>query len=707
MRALKSWAVKKTSTLKCGSIKTFDCKPCSLQKTGIRDADAATWSSRERRRLVVVSSLALIVVAIFTVLSFIVPGPVLLHQMSSWCKTADCRKHARLLTRSLNRSVDPCQDFEAALDDLSIAWVDGFEELLSKGASVVSVARKPLTLFRTCARGGPASEEDKWKFLEYIEEMGLSWPQKPTRRATLSPFSVLVLMALLGEMPLWMRIRVTQNPLSAGGHRIVVLPGRASYVRLFAANHERVMDAGDYSRYWKLIHSFLVGRPPGTNVDDVIKRSAQVQGTVVATLMYVVTAAPYSAPVLYNLSHAQQHASDATFGRWLTALSDQLKHEASLSLSDDVLFANSQFILAVNSFLRTTGDEDALVHISWQFVQMYAVMLDKALLEDIMGDKRTAASYLTMLCAREVEAVYSPLIAMLYTRLVLSSAGKRHANFVVHTLVQKAVDSVNSATWLEPDDRRFLATKLESVRVRLWPSDLFDDVPHLEKLYAQCPEGEVTFSLLWVKTRQCRRDLMMGPQRDNADALRPNFTPLASYDSVLNTVDVAIAALASPLYYTRGTLGMAYGGFGFVFALAMMGVLAQSRQYSHPNGSVDVSASWMSKNFTGALGAKLLCPNVGSEIGGPRGDAIAAVEVTQSVFRDRLFRSTQLNLTEELTDEKVFFLTLCRTMCVRKGVKPIPWLTSCNQLLRNFEEFSSAFGCSKHYTNKCKFFRND
>ncbi|KAL1470130.1 hypothetical protein MTO96_040632 [Rhipicephalus appendiculatus] len=121
-----------------------------------QDGSARLGSAHVRpddtKRLITITTLALAVVCLFTILSLLLPSTRPQGDVSRWCETSDCRDYAALLTHDLNRSVDPCDDFDAyvcstwkpddrfpgvfltSLDDLSIAWLDGLPELLEKGA---------------------------------------------------------------------------------------------------------------------------------------------------------------------------------------------------------------------------------------------------------------------------------------------------------------------------------------------------------------------------------------------------------------------------------------------------------------------------------------------------------------------------------------------------------------------------------------------
>ncbi|KAH9384170.1 hypothetical protein HPB48_026163 [Haemaphysalis longicornis] len=367
--------------------------------------------------------------------------------------------------------------------------------------------------------------------------------------------------------------------------------------------------------------------------------------------------------------------------------------------------ADTNVLKVLVPYLQDVSGTDVLWQLSWEFVQMYAVMLDRTLLENIMGNEQLAASHLALLCAREVDAVYRPLTVALFARARLTPMGKNRADLLLQTLAEAASHRVSRITWMGDDAKQFLTRKLNSAIVRLWPSDLFDQYPKVEQLYAECPENDTAFATMWVKSRKCLSAVFAGGHRDDATTLLPSFAPkLTAYDPLANAVEVAAAALLSPVFSERGTAGMTFGGIGFLFLSALMSVLDSPSEYLHPNGSADDAKSWISPESLEALNERRHCDSPGGQ---PRHSrvAMAAVEIAYSLFLERSRNSFQLNLTRELTDEKVFFMTLCRMTCAKRYSA---WaLDSCAQLADHFWELSFAFNCtppSRQNADKCRFF---
>ncbi|KAL3251749.1 hypothetical protein MRX96_000417 [Rhipicephalus microplus] len=338
-----------------------------------------------------------------------------------------------LLARELNRV------FQTSLDDLSISWLDGLPELLEEGAKVASLAAKPLAMYSSCVENSGASEADKGLILEFLRARKLAWPDKP-RGGVRAP-TVFVDLAMNWEMTLWMRVSVLKHRSTPGAQRFLLLPGRRSDVRLFAALHE----------YWGLMYyHFFIGQQPGPECEMVIKESAESQEAL-------------------------------------------RENDQSAAAGDDVLVANSAALFVTKGYVERLGDVTALMFLSWEFVQMYVLALDEKLLEDVLRSGTYAASCLALLCAAQVKAVYNPVLAKLYMSCRITKKGEALAASLLETLKQKAIDGVSRMSWLDDAARQFFKRQLASTVVRLWPPVTVNNSLDFKVLYPGCPQSKRSF----------------------------------------------------------------------------------------------------------------------------------------------------------------------------------------------------------------------
>ncbi|KAL3221915.1 hypothetical protein MRX96_050158 [Rhipicephalus microplus] len=433
-------------------------------------------------------------------------------------------------------------------------------------------------------------------------------------------------------------------------------------------------------RYWGLIYHFFMGEQPGPEYEMVIKESAESQGDAVAILIQMAMLRSYTNASLIRITNASSHGS---VDMWVEALRE---NDQSVAAGDDMLVANSAALFVIKGYVERLGDVAALMLLSWEFVQMHVLALDKTLLEDVLRSGTYAASYLALLCAAQVEAIYNPVLAKLYMSSRITQKGEALAASLLGTLKQKAIDGVSRMSWLDDAARQFFKRQLASTVVRLWPPATVNNSIDFKGLYNGCPQSKRSFVSFWISARRCLSDLLRGKRQEDVFSMQPNFTPyLASYDSFEDAVGIAMAALARPLYWMSGTPSMLYGGLGWFFMAFLLSSLDEHKQYVHPNGSFDVAGSWLSEQSAEALKQKKYCAAPA------RVSAVVGLHIIHSVFVEHLQNTFQFNLTSELTEEKVFFITLCRVLCAKKGSL---WsLESCNRLLQHSREFSRAFKC--------------
>ncbi|KAL3225381.1 hypothetical protein MRX96_025812 [Rhipicephalus microplus] len=224
------------------------------------------------------------------------------------------------------------------------------------------------------------------------------------------------------------------------------------------------------------------------------------------------------------------------------------ENDQSVAAGDDVLVADSVALFVTKGYVERLGDVAALMLLSWEFVQMYVLALDKKLLEDVLRSCTYAASYLALLCAAQVEAVYNPVLAKLYMSSRITQKGEALAASLLETLKQKAIDGVSRMSWLDDAARQFFKRQLASTVVRLWPPVTVNNSLDFKGLYPGCPQTERSFVSFWISACRYLSDLLRGKRREDAFSMQPNFTPyLASYDSFEDAVGIAMAALTRPL----------------------------------------------------------------------------------------------------------------------------------------------------------------
>ncbi|XP_049513274.1 neprilysin-1-like [Dermacentor silvarum] len=320
--------------------------------------------------------------------------------------------------------------------------------------------------------------------------------------------------------------------------------------------------------------------------------------------------------------------------------------------------------------------------------QVFAPLGDIDLLKNKFGDHDKGVENRPVFCSTEVEATYGVLIPSVYVAAHLTPQARLQANRTLTYIINAAVNGINRLSWGNDSSRIAIIEKLNNTGVSLWPPDSLLTWRGLNEMYATFAPYKNSFAEYWVHGHERLRQLAEQPRYGQALAIRPNFVlPLFAYDYVLNTVSIAVNALARPLFYAQGTAAMDHGGFGFGFARELVKTLDGTSLKVDPAGRIN--DSWVTPEWREQTSMKANCLSSGKDIF----PEVPALQLAYEAFQRRHRElPASLRLSDVWSEEQVFFITACFTMCTLAG--PIRALTGdCNKAVSNFPAFAQAFQC--------------
>nr|XP_050027784.1 uncharacterized protein LOC126522986 [Dermacentor andersoni] len=630
------------------------------------------------------------------------------------CKTADCIVHSRFLTERVARNVDPCEDFEdhvcsvwrelehvrdeqagSAVGDVRTVWYENLESLLRKATMLIKASRKPLAMFHSCMQKLTASPSDVALFRSFMGKLRLSWPEEPPDGV--KPLGVLLDLTFNWGLCFWLRIRMSKKPGSALGSRIRIMlsPGQSAAVYTFAMRYYRLVIEGTYARYWRRLKD-LLNSEESSNDSGRINRSQTAEGKVINLLVSMVNKHPVD-PVSVALSNISFFTHPVPSNEWLGQLNSVLRYKRPLNGDDEVLASDRILLNAIGKLFAMLSHGELLSHLSWQFVQAYAPILDLRL-----GDFITDRDF-RIFCAAQVSSSYNPLIMAIYTRLYPPQKNHRYLTSNLIMVLKHTVQKIVRSTHLDNITKTTATSKLMAMNVRLWP--VGELLRNPDRIYSGFPENGDSFVRLWIHTRLSLRSMVGTPYGDVAFSFSVVDSPLLmQYDYLMNQLDISAVVLTRPLYYSDGTNAMFYGGLGFLVAEEVLKTQDAVGARFHPNGSV--VPFWIYKNARKLLDNHETCLGARNKLG----TFLPALEVAYSAFREATQHEKQpMQLSDELTEPKVFFKTVCLTTCAMRGFGLGVPLVDCNQLVKNSPEFVATFGCKKvsrmNSPNKCPYFQ--
>ncbi|KAH9367738.1 hypothetical protein HPB48_009828 [Haemaphysalis longicornis] len=582
------------------------------------------------------------------------------------------------------------------------SWFKSLEGVLRSGAQQTEAGRKPLNMLQACTSQKTWNPSDLRDFKNFLAKLHLSWPEPPPKNV--SALGVLLDLIYNWKLCFWFQIRVLKNFKRNGTHRIVLTPGATVELYLFAFNHHNLVANGSYSQHWTDHERLFVDNGSVAQNIALAKKIANEEKKIIDTLLSVANK-QVIIPTIIPLSDLGNYTNAVDSTEWIHQINDTINIGDSFTLSDEVLVSDPSLLEAIGHLFDTFGDQEIIYHLSWQFVQTYAHIVDRNLL------KSCEIHIAETICQRHVQMAYNPLIVTMYVRL--HPPEWRHtrlrANFEL--IMRQASKKVNGSSWLDAKSKEASMVKLKDMVVQTWPNkDLLRD---MAQIYSTFPDGgreagNSSFVHLWIKTRESLRALAATPFHDLICRFRPVPLPmLVAYDYFTNEVDVAVAALGRPVYYENGTFAMFYGGIGFLFALEVMKMQDALGVRLHPNGTV--VSSWITRDSRLQFQDQKRCSGEASNSSSHQllPTAVPALEVTYAAFSSAVAHSNQsLQLSRELTEPKVFFMTLCLMLCGTNSSKGE--VVDCNLLLRNSHSFPDAFQCAPgtkmNPVKKCKYF---
>ncbi|KAH7937187.1 hypothetical protein HPB49_008588 [Dermacentor silvarum] len=658
-----------------------------------------------RAALVVFASLAAILMAVMAIALLLMS----MHQptLKDLCIAEDCHVHAALLDNAINQSIDACEDFRAhvcskwsppgerrqlrdfdtsVLEDMVLSWLFGLEETLLKGSRKFPVGHKALLMFQSCMSGPSEYGSTLGQFLKFIEELGLSWPERPKQQ--IDALEVLLTLAHEWHVEFWFSVQIVLYGQGTREFwRLSLEP--APQLPFYLQHHRSVINSGGYYEYWSQFYTAFTNSNP-VNSERRATDAARLEGDILEALNQALHVSPRKATG-FSLGEMEVYTPSIDSDRWLECLQKVTNMDPALKQRDDVVVSNVKFLLTVGELFGNYSNEQILAFLAWQFVEHYGPVADSRLLWTRYGDQTIADTLRPAFCGFHIEVAYKAVLLAMQFALKITKEDRLEIYRGFRRLSSKAVHLVNSSAWLDSESKDAMAAKLRRLELEIWPPAEYLTNESLEKVFHTYPEHEKTFGSYWIKSIQSLRTTKKDSLYKRVRRLPLNYAqPYFVHDNFNNTVSVAIAAVSRPLFYSKGTRAMFYGGIGFSIALEVVKALDREGLRWDAAGNVH---SVISKNSTVAYDARDSCLNNSEERDDSLFPEIPAMEIAYSAFLDATKEAEkELPISQSFTETQVFFLTVCYMTCSLKGVIN-PFSANCNKLVRNSLAFANAFAC--------------
>ncbi|KAH7936760.1 hypothetical protein HPB49_003903 [Dermacentor silvarum] len=642
------------------------------------------------------------------------------------CVTEHCALHAGLLHNALNRSIDACEDFHAhvcskwsrplerrelrdfdtsVMQDMVYSWLFGLETTLRDGSMIFPIARKALIMFETCMGNTSVYGSRVEEFRQFLNNLSLTWPEQP--RAHVDALGALIRLAYHWRVELWVSMRVFLARRNSKTSNWIIEFRPAPQLPFFLKHHLSVNRAGGYSTYWSQFYQIITNTSPPDNL-RLARDAANLEGSILKKLNEAIHVSPRVA-AKFPISQVQTYTPNLASHRWLRPLQHITMLSPPLSAEDEIVVTNVKFLVSVGELFENYTNQEILSYLAWQFVEHYGPVADSRLLLSRYGDQATAERLRPAFCGIQVEAIYKLMLLSLGYTLHIKNSENDLIDRGFNRLVSAAIGLVNASSWLDPESRNIVTEKLLSATMNVWPPAKFLTNESLEEIYKNYPgpDQAKSFGGYWIRSMRSLRAIRGSPDYAYVSSLPHSYAlPYLEYDYLVNKVDVAIGAIAHPLFYSKGTNAMFYGGIGFSLAFELLKALDREGLQWHPNGQL--VSSILSESSRSVYETRENCLNRSEESDRNLFPEIPALEIAYSVYLDASKNAeNELQISEDLTETQVFFLTMCYMTCSREGFSN-PYSANCNKLVRNSLAFANAFECplgsKMNPAKKCTFF---
>ncbi|XP_075552125.1 endothelin-converting enzyme 1-like [Dermacentor variabilis] len=669
-------------------------------------------------RALTVVSIVVAAIGFFSVIGFFFTTNRPSAKLKGYCDTDGCLYHTRTLTRKLNQSISPCDDFTAyvcsawvpsgvyseqtksPIDGILYSRFIGFPEMLANGARELPVGEKARVMHVACMDSAAQAVANIEEFRRLMQAMRLSWPEPP--REDSNALGVLLSLGFQWQIPLW--IAVNPPALQKTDWRLRIRPG--DYIPLLKNQYVSVTSGDVYEGYWLgFYNAFRTSAtiPLGTRQ---IKRVADAEGRILEQL-HKAFISKKKIPAVLPLAVVGNFTAPVSSSEWLEQLTLSLAFRPKFVASDQIAVSDTGFLAAVGGLFANYTHQRLIEQLSWLFVQAYAPISDPKLQTARYGDTWKADMYRPILCAHHVESSMKMLVFALNYVSGYTQRDTELVNAGLTRLIYAASSKINGSGWLDEESKARAVRKIHSVLTFLWPAKQWIRNEFLSSLYNDYPSEEDTFGDYWIKARFAVAKHDRTAEFEATLNLPSNIPPPSfGYDYVTNSIALPIGIVDRPLYYGDGNKAMFYGGLGFLIALQIASAL----------DSVGITWDAEDRNVASVIASDASMKAFEEKDGCLEDEGIEsifpevpALEIAHAAFQ----RAVQNDkdgapaALRGLSPDKVFFMTLCYMACTTLDAKHA-FGADCHKAVRNSPAFQAAFSCPSgskmNPTRKCTFF---
>ncbi|KAK8768160.1 hypothetical protein V5799_015374 [Amblyomma americanum] len=633
------------------------------------------------------------------------------------CLTVDCRNFGKEISAAINHDADPCEDFHSfvcgAWDDpkrqetTEARMMNAAVELALKEIEADKAQLSKATQFyHSCIRANLHKKENLKAFAELRRSVGLFWPEQRPRN--IHPLDVMINLAVNWDMNFFFDLStvvmrnstallISRGPLDNGWDLSMRKGRSAEQYQIYLKKHLEILGVNEADM--------------NTSAGELLSLETAILDAKLGFL--------YDPPVQewFRLGAIGMKTPGLPANLWLSSL---VKHDRQFNwmAESTVIIEDVKILENLEKLLKSLSHDKLIIGLSWIFIQthLWAVYGEPSVRFQGMSDD------LAKLKRHGCVAYVESRLGLLSLRKTLNerfglAANRLHISSFLHRVNENAKRLINDLTWMDEKSKRTAFLKLDRMTRVILPGSRFFHREQTEELYSVFPDmAGKTFMENLLNASKVYRELRSHDHFMDVYSFRM-FSRLGreSYLYLPNLLNLAFGNLDAPVFYNNATLAIRYGGLGSFAARQMVKAFDELGVTVDEMGN---SILWVRNDPSTVYSGKIHC-DVHAHSGSPGsrplrlfpfipGLELAFQGYLSAVARDyRALEDLKVAHLEGFTDEQIFFLTYCYTMCAKRRQTGGD---ECNVPLKNFPPFAAAFKCAvnspMNLAKKCTFLSN-
>ncbi|XP_064482690.1 neprilysin-1-like [Ornithodoros turicata] len=623
------------------------------------------------------------------------------------CNSESCKYYAELLSKSLDRKADPCEDFysyvcgtwnETHSRSIYLDNAYRFVQVVANSLRSTYVGNSSQSSFQKAARFYQSCEDivlkgrdESQKFKEVLKRAGIEWP-KPSPKP--DPLLSMLLLSKIVRVESLLAIEYTNR---GDSHLFTIYLGSIMADRFagrISANRPT------YERMKNLLADTSGGGL--FEYDEFNSTEVTIMDTISNFLRYNNTGEQF-----HGFSDLPTLTPSISLERWnVTFLRGyELPAEAVL----EVHVIDVAFLRAVDALMALIGEHSLHMYVGWCAVISLAPFMSDQMATARYGSPKAAERHVVEDCLRVTESVLGWMSVAQYSYKVFNPHVRLELNKIINDVRYTLLEKMFRSTWIS-QDMAMEPVRYGSYDTTLGPIEYIEDPSQLDSVLALFPSMSSSLSDNWQKSVEARlltrSSLITRISSGVLYWLRLNDDFVIPY-SEREAYEIPPYSATLPMYEFDVPTAIKYGALGHVISKTYISSLLA--------GFFDiVRSNGMDSPFGKELLDRMSCflnsvQNTSSLAYGrvsPVLSNAAAIDIHWDAYIRTRTQERRLEGYRTLRENQSFFVAFCYLHCdvVAKGMNKL----SCNNAAMHSSMFAEAFACSSKSTmggpKKCSLF---